>query len=275
FLSCCLNLCTDPTPDPYYQIRPCTQLLKGDIGIPGPQGLKGDPGINGAKGEKGDPGERGAQSPKAARSCKELLDQGVIMSGWYTIYPDGMAPLHVLCDMDTDGGGWMVFQRRYDGSVDFYLGWDSYKKGFGSRLSEFWLGNDNLSNFTSAGTWEMRVDLRDFDNVHLYAKYSSFRVLPESDNYTLIIGKYVAGDAGDSMIYSNNSKFSTKDRDNDVYELSCADIDHGAWWYKRCYHANLNGFYHLVQDYNIDTICWLTYKSYYSFKFTEMKMRPV
>ncbi|OCT73835.1 hypothetical protein XELAEV_18032799mg [Xenopus laevis] len=197
------------------------------------------------------------------------------MSGWYTIYPDGMRPLKVLCDMDKDGGGWIVFQRRYDGSVDFYLGWDSYKKGFGSRLTEFWLGNDNLSNLTSAGTWELRVDLRDFDNINYYAKYSSFRVLSESNNYALIIGKYVAGDAGDSMIYSNTSKFTTKDRDNDVYDLNCANIDHGAWWYKSCYNANLNGLYHLVQDFNIQSICWLTAKSYYSFKFTEMKMRPV
>uniref|UniRef100_A0A6I8RZD6 Ficolin-1-like n=1 Tax=Xenopus tropicalis TaxID=8364 RepID=A0A6I8RZD6_XENTR len=210
-----------------------------------------------------------------ARNCKELLHQGVVMSGWYTIYPDGMAPLQVLCDMDTDGGGWIVFQRRYDGSVDFYLGWDSYKRGFGSRLTEFWLGNDNLSNFTSSGTWEMRVDLRDFDNIQHYAKYSSFRVLPESDSYTLIIGPYVAGDAGDSMSYSNYSKFTTKDRDNDMYEGKCADIDRGAWWYKICYNANLNGFYHLAQNYNIDSICWLSLGSYYSFKFTEMKMRPV
>lgn len=33
-----------------------------------------------------------------------------------------------------------VFQHRRDGSVDFYLFWDSYKKGFGKPDEEYCLG---------------------------------------------------------------------------------------------------------------------------------------
>ena len=41
------------------------------------------------------------------------------------------------CDAVTDGGGWMVVQRRKDGSVDFTKTWVEYEEGFGDLDGEF------------------------------------------------------------------------------------------------------------------------------------------
>lgn len=265
-------------------------ILRGCPGIPGSPGQKGDPGGKGEGGPQGVPGKMGPTGQKGdtgdpakegvlyvARNCKELLDQGEVLSDWYTIYPDGSAPLRVLCDMHTDGGGWIVFQRRWDGSVDFSQDWKSYKEGFGSRLTEFWLGNDNLHTLTSSGTWELRIDLHDFEATKYYAKYSSFKILGESEKYKLILGKYNGGNIGNSFSFHQNGLFSTKDQDNDKHGGSCAQICKGGWWYVDCHNANLNGQYYLG-PHNITAtgINWRLGRGYnYSYKVSEMKIRAV
>ncbi|XP_066436780.1 ficolin-2-like isoform X2 [Eleutherodactylus coqui] len=249
---------------------------KGEIGPPGITGEKGPPGIAGKVGPPGISGDAGLPaSVYAAKSCKELLQQGEVLSGWYTISPAGQQPLKVLCDMQTDGGGWTVFQRRSDGSVDFFRDWNSYKNGFGSRLSEFWLGNENLHVLTSSGTWEMRIDLEGFDKTKHFAKYSSFQLLGESDNYKLLLGDFKEGNAGNGMDVHANMPFSTKDKDFSADK--CATLYKGGWWYNACHHANLNGLYHSGQhDSYADGINWAYGLGYHhSYKSSEMKMRPV
>ena len=118
----------------------------------------------------------------------------------YTINPDGGKPIQVLCDMTTDGGGWTVFQRRLDGSVDFYRGWESYKNRFGDLKGEFWLGNDNLHRLTAVHDVTLRVDLEDFDGDIRYAEYTTFKVADEADKYRPLIGGH-CGTVGVSMTY--------------------------------------------------------------------------
>ena len=108
----------------------------------------------------------------------------------------------MLCDTTTDGGGWTVFQRRLNGSLDFYRGWESYKNGFGDLNGEFWLGNDNLHRLTAADDVILRVDLEDFDGNTAYAEYTTFKVANEADKYLILVEGY-RGTAGDSMQVSS------------------------------------------------------------------------
>ncbi|XP_050783045.1 ficolin-1-like [Gopherus flavomarginatus] len=251
---------------------------KGDVGLPGSKGIKGEPGASAKIGSVGSNscGDAGA-GPASSQNCKELLAKGNVLSGWYTIYPKGCTAMRVLCDMDTDGGGWIVFQRRADGSVDFFRDWDTYKRGFGSSLTEFWLGNDNIHLLTSIGANELRIDLRDFENNHVFAKYKSFKILDESEKYKLILGDFSNSTAGDSLAVHRNKFFTTKDRDNDRASINCATLYKGAWWYSNCHDSNLNGRYWLGAHNSIgDGINWHASRgNKYSFKLSEMKFRPV
>ena len=117
----------------------------------------------------------------------------------YTIKPDNMSAFDVLCDQTTAGGGWTVFQKRMDGSVDFYLHWSDYKEGFGNLSGEFWLGNDKIHRLTSDDNNTVRVDLEDFEGNTSYAEYDMFGVMSENDKYKLILGIY----SGDLLLVSS------------------------------------------------------------------------
>ncbi|VDH98978.1 Hypothetical predicted protein, partial [Mytilus galloprovincialis] len=192
-----------------------------------------------------------SDSDHNVRDCSDL-ERKHYRSRVYTIYPAGGAGFKVFCDMETGQGGWTVFQRRQDGKVDFYRGWEEYVNGFGNLNTEFWLGNDKIYRLTSRGQYELRVNLEDFDGNKAYAKYSTFYIGDKSTNYKLTVKGY-SGTAGDSLKRHNKQAFSTKDQDNDSHSSDCAEDYKGAWWYKDCHDANLNGLYSikkLIHDVN-------------------------
>ena len=179
--------------------------------------------------------------------------------------------------MVTDGGGWTVFQRRQDGSVDFYRNWADYEDGFGNPKGEFWLGLSKIHRLTQEGSSSLRVEIEDFDGNSSYAQYSTFSIGNDSTEYRLSVSGY-SGTAGDSLTYHNGSPFSTRDNINDNRE--CPVQWEGAWWFRyyedtRCFASHLNGPYLHCPTEKADWcgIIWNSWENGFTLKHTEMKLR--
>ncbi|KAJ8379806.1 hypothetical protein SKAU_G00005840 [Synaphobranchus kaupii] len=215
------------------------------------------------------------------RDCSDIYASGQREDGTYSIFPTHHpSGFQAFCDMTTDGGGWTVIQRREDGSISFFRGWDAYRNGFGKITGEHWLGLRQINTLTIQANYELRIDLEDFENNTAFAQYGTFgvgllSVDPNDDGYPLTIADY-SGTAGDSLMKHNGMKFTTMDQDNDHSENNCASFYHGAWWYRNCHTSNLNGKYLNGQHTSYaDGIEWSSWTGWqYSLKFSEMKIRP-
>jgi hypothetical protein len=209
-------------------------------------------------------------------------------SGLYWINPTGASngAFQVFCDMDDKdnmgNAGWTVFQRR-EGSTSCYSFnqiWQNYKFGFGNLTTSFWLGNQYLNTMTSTSTpMELQIDLL-YKDKNYKAKYYTFSVNTESNNYKLSIGGYsydsvywvgngyyastnplnldaqvhqqldacgriVDGlSPADGMSGLNTLSFSTYDDDNDPNaNLNLASVYGAGWWWPASVSTNLNGIY--------------------------------
>lgn len=139
-----------------------------------------------------------------------------------------------------------------------------------------------------------------------FAQYSHFKIHSEADYYKLEIDGY-EGNAGDSLndpwYGSNNSPFSTYNRDNDRSSLNCASmlkvsiqqmhcigynnindcfsfilsyLSQGGWWWKSC-GRGLNGLYlHDPQDLTArQGIVWFRWRGWdYTLKRAQMMIKP-
>lgn len=179
----------------------------------------------------------------SATSCGDIKtmhpdqSEGVFL---VDVLRDGQ-PKEVYCDLSTDGGNWLVFQKRFNGEQNFNRGWNKYVNGFGDVHSEFWLGLETLHILTETSAYELRVDLEDWNGNTAYAVYSDFSVGAGTD-YTLTVGGH-NGTAGDSLNYHNRMRFSTRDNDQDEHSENCAVKRQGGFWYNSCSSANVNGAY--------------------------------
>ncbi|TMS09738.1 Tenascin-N [Larimichthys crocea] len=207
--------------------------------------------------------------------CFQMMKNGFKTSGIYTVYinNDRSKPIEVYCDMETDGGGWLVLQRRNIGKLDFFKRWRQYIAGFGNMTEEFWIGLDKIYELTNTPTqYDLRFDLG-LGSERVYAVYDNFKIAPVKQKFKLTIGKY-SGNAGDAMTYHQGRPWTTIDSDNDIALSNCALAHRGAWWYKNCHLANLNGKW--GDNRHSVGVNWKPWKGHLtSLDFTEMKIRPV
>ena len=179
------------------------------------------------------------------------------------------------CDAVTDGGGWLVVQRRQDGSVDFNRGWVDYEEGFGSLTGEFWYGLRPLHCLTNHGQWQLRIDFTFTNGTKSYLSYKSFSVGPANSQYQLSISGFtgITTDPITGSYSLNGRKFTTKDRDNDWYSGgNCAVTrdgnNAGGWWHRSC------SFIHINHQYKSQYSVHLNRK-WYPLPFIEMKLKPI
>ena len=178
------------------------------------------------------------------------------------------------CDAKSGGGGWLVVQRRQDGSVSFNRGWKEYEEGFGNLNGEFWYGLQPLHCLTSQGQWELRIDLTHTNGTKTYLHYKKFAIGSASDKYSLQISQFSGIYPVDpfSTHSLNGMKFTTKDSDNDLLNgVNCA-VREGAknnngWWHRGCSYITLNIEYHQHKMVH-DKVKWHFYP------FIEMKIKP-
>ncbi len=196
----------------------------------------------------------------------------------YTLHI-GKEPKAVYCDMEADGGGWTVIQRRQVGCNPpgyFYRQWKEYVDGFGDPEGEHWLGLEALHQITRGDVnMEMMVTISDFNGTTLSFLFYGFSVGSKGHLYALKYSSSTQDEKWDCFPKSG-LKFSTYDADHDTHTTgNCAALYKGGWWYASCHCSNLNGL-NLVGHHAsyADGINWAKFRGYYySLKSVEMKVR--
>ena len=176
----------------------------------------------------------------------------------------------------------MVFQRRYDGSVDFpNKDWNAYKEGFGDVNSEHWLGNKWLNLLTTSEKYDYLVWGKAFDGDVRLKKMLGVRVENEDEGFKITFEQEAHDFEPDEvygMSHMNGMKFSTWDVRNDNYgdPQSCA-YKFGPWWHNACHRVGMNGVYVQTEEDTIyaNGIIWNSWKGLHkSLKESQIMIRP-
>ncbi|GFS24765.1 fibrinogen-related protein 3-2, partial [Elysia marginata] len=198
------------------------------------------------------------QDPRLGTCYRKMRNDVTPTYPQYVKLMDDVINRKILCDTKTDGGGWIVIQKRTKGDVEFSRTWSEYKEGFGVPPGDFWLGNDAIHALTSNDEYELRVDFW-AQGQNWFAHYSSFKIEDEAAGYRLRLGSQTGGlleNSNYGLSHSNGRKFTTKDTVNACTTRNCGYSYYnncrstrkctypykyaGGWWYRNGAYVHIN-----------------------------------
>ena len=157
-------------------------------------------------------------------------------------FSHGTSPIQARCNLDSNGGGWIVLLKRTpEASEQTSLSrkWKDYENGFGNLTGEFWYGLKNMHCLTSREPMEVEVEMSKTDGTRAFLSYGNFRIDGPSTSYTLHVSDK-QHEGGDELAQHNGMKFTTTDRDNDKNNENCTEsFNRGGWWFNSCYTIHL------------------------------------
>ena len=158
-------------------------------------------------------------------------------------FSHGTSPVQARCNLDSNGGGWIVLLRRTPEASEqtsFSRKWKDYENGFGNLTGEFWYGLKNMHCLTSRESMEVEVEMSKTDGTRAFLSYGNFRIDGPSTSYTLHVSDK-QHEGADELGHHNGMKFTTTDRDNDNrHNANCAEsFNGGGWWFNSCYLIHL------------------------------------
>ena len=209
------------------------------------------------------------------KDCLEWKKHDCNDNGLYPILINNKV-VNVFCDMNIHGGGWIVFQKRFDGTINFERTWKDYKNGFGDMEGEFWLGNEIVHQLSQQNTkgMEFLISAKRFNGETAERISKNFKIAAEQEFYEMSDISYESGypDLSSSTQKWNKMYFSTPDKDNDKLNTSnCAHTFCAGWWFNNCFDMNFNGYYNASGDWQ--GIVWNNFSGAEQLKETHMMVR--
>ena len=196
-----------------------------------------------------------AQNQCKPKDCYDLRCYGLSdgQDGPHVIYPDTrkLPTLEVSCDQEAHNGGWIMYQRRLDGTESFTRTWEEYKQGFGTNggnMTELWLGNENVYQLLQSygnKLIDLRIEVDAFNDDSGWIESSSFTMRNERSLYRMSWGTTRASNVAMASQWDSHKKRAFNTFDNNLLSACrCLKLYKGGWWYARdCGQLRLNGEY--------------------------------